>query len=1287
MDEGQKTEQTPPNPDLKALAIPAASGTPEIITTPASSKTSPTSPTLPTYSPDLLQVPSPAARNPAAQWLVNEIANSTPFDPSLDAVIAPLSLSRKSSPVIEDDVVGLSVKPLSFASQEPLIVVMASKKGSLSGSSGTAGTPDKATPTSSGPTASGSGPRPKSSGKASASDDEMEDVDLSKDENAPKSKYSSLFVKPAPKRKFEPLKGGEKPRIMTLSGDMNEEPVEIDRIYDPTARLAEERRKVGEDMRGKDKEFIEELGRKRERLSKKKEGEKEEDLQEDQPGGKKITPGGKRGGPPIKLPNPIVQNPAILEFRAAAQKLNEGDACYDIVDKAKKALDAALRQNNSRTLKDREAIVKLESVNVALQNVLEDMDKRLLATRKDKQYSDEDVEVFKAEIKRLTKFQNEADNNQASSARKLQDEQRKVRTLEAEKKKLQDNAKTYAKKIADLETDKSRLELDKPIQETENEQHAEDVASKQQQIDNLQNENEALKAIIAQLESGAKNIITTADCVNLNKSKKDALQARIRALSLQLPKIKDASKDSELVIDQLKGLEAELENLEESDFVTNKECTERVKEYAAGLQLTINEGRSRIELLETAVSSEGNASIYIETIKALKEKLKKLEKDMEDMVSREVAEGDVKKWQDENKELETELEGVKLALDIQRFENDKTLKEKDEELSKKQAMLQSLQTRGTNMLTQEMCKKMNEAEVERLTAEITGLKQELAAARKVTPVPNLDENKTLRQRVAELDIQLEKVKEENKAQAAELKGRGILPEENNELEQCREERGTLKAEIERLGKEITNSNNNRATLERIATRCREAQQKTQEREFAALAEVERLKKELAEALRTLEAEVDESIEKDQQWSDSYNELLEQNRALTQQTGNEALIDSQKRLEVLRQEATALEAKLKQAEKELKAAEAEIEQLQEVQTATVANCDTLLSEEYEKNKKLEAEVTRLTAEIESLSQKFNKAEDQLIALQPLIDAAIEQNGDGLQKCKEEVERLTAESRRLKDELENRPNNPDSGDDEEVVRLVAELPRVKRELQEQKNLLEGLRDQIRKSDVKIKAHERLLRENNIPFSVRGGSDGQDDGLGTPALPLRELGAPVTSYLQVELAILRARVEMNHVIQCRAQTGFVENDTDSATAAIGLALDLVAQLPGAEDDLKYQAEAYFWDFLIKYYSGDLIEATAALDVAGELRIYLESEEDREAVVEWRAYNDLPPVPSTREAYGGGSSKRRTSGSSLGSVRQTKKSKKDKGREKVADENKKKRKDKKEKDDRKEKKKKTEV
>ncbi|KUJ15918.1 uncharacterized protein LY89DRAFT_719597 [Mollisia scopiformis] len=105
-------------PDIEQLLVPATSFTPEISRTPASTETSPTSPIIPTSSPNLLQIQAPPSRRKTPQWLLDEIASSTPFEASPYAVIAPLSFSRKNSLATEEDTIDLYPEALSFPTKD-----------------------------------------------------------------------------------------------------------------------------------------------------------------------------------------------------------------------------------------------------------------------------------------------------------------------------------------------------------------------------------------------------------------------------------------------------------------------------------------------------------------------------------------------------------------------------------------------------------------------------------------------------------------------------------------------------------------------------------------------------------------------------------------------------------------------------------------------------------------------------------------------------------------------------------------------------------------------------------------------------------------------------------------------------------------------------------------------------------------------------------------------------------------------------------------------------------------
>lgn len=181
-------------------------------------------------------------------------------------------------------------------------------------------------------------------------------------------------------------------------------------------------------------------------------------------------------------------------------------------------------------------------------------------------------------------------------------------------------------------------------------------------------------------------------------------------------------------------------------------------------------------------------------------------------------------------------------------------------------------------------------------------------------------------------------------------------------------------------------------------------------------------------------------------------------------------------------------------------------------------------------------------------------------------------------------------------------------------------------------------------------------------------EPEPLKDPLTRERAPGKDPQSYLEVQAAILRAQIEINHVIACRVATGFVHDDTHTAITSITIALEMVEMLPQEEErTLKVLVEAYFWNFLILYYSDDL---TAAFDALTELNKYTEhlsTEDQRESVSEWVALRQLPPVPRTAEGYGGPFRKRRASRSgSEGIARQLKRSKMLKGKERATGNNK---------------------
>lgn len=126
---------------------------------------------------------------------------------------------------------------------------------------------------------------------------------------------------------------------------------------------------------------------------------------------------------------------------------------------------------------------------------------------------------------------------------------------------------------------------------------------------------------------------------------------------------------------------------------------------------------------------------------------------------------------------------------------------------------------------------------------------------------------------------------------------------------------------------------------------------------------------------------------------------------------------------------------------------------------------------------------------------------------------------------------------------------------------------------------------------------------------------------------------SSFEAEIAILRAQIELNHVIARRGATGFVDGDTNLAREAIGRAVGKVAHLPRMQPrDRQLHAEAHFWNFLIQYYSDEIAEAVDALAVALQWRADLSLGDERDALAEWAGYATLPPCPRRANGYAAG-------------------------------------------------------
>ncbi|KAF8857372.1 hypothetical protein BDZ45DRAFT_726760 [Acephala macrosclerotiorum] len=395
------------------------------------------------------------------------------------------------------------------------------------------------------------------------------------------------------------------------------------------------------------------------------------------------------------------------------------------------------------------------------------------------------------------------------------------------------------------------------------------------------------------------------------------------------------------------------------------------------------------------------------------------------------------------------------------------------------------------------------------------------------------------------------------------------------------------------------------------------------------------------------------------------------------------------------EVEELRGKLAKLTRELQAANARADDL----NTLIEGLQTTIANKSSDSdiKKLKDEIRRLKSENSILVED----EDTLIRAQIEIDrlkellgnlnAPAESQAAVLKTCSEEVEllrfQITALNKEISD-LQKRASSPEPVADGEIDRLQALAVREKRRFEEQKRQLEAFRDQMRRTDALTREHQRLLLDAGIPFPMLGAdgtfpspffsqkakemkktneikTDEPEPLQNPPPVAERDPDTPVYSIQEIELAILRARTDLNYIIALRARTGFVENDLQTAIQAITIALEMVTSFSPYETDeeiLQLTASANFWNFLILYYSDDHVAAAEALREADRYRANLEEEEEREAVSEWVAYATLPPTARTRQAYGGGRRKARTeSGGSAGSglsVKTVKKPKKGKGK-----------------------------
>lgn len=136
MDTTPKPKQRFRLPEIEQIIIPATQDTPEVAITPASPESSPILP-ISNPSSNSLQIPSSVRKRATPQWLLDEIAKSTPFTPSTGAIVQPLFASRKNSiaevkplfssrsnSILEVKPLNLTRKRASTAPSGPSIVTM-----------------------------------------------------------------------------------------------------------------------------------------------------------------------------------------------------------------------------------------------------------------------------------------------------------------------------------------------------------------------------------------------------------------------------------------------------------------------------------------------------------------------------------------------------------------------------------------------------------------------------------------------------------------------------------------------------------------------------------------------------------------------------------------------------------------------------------------------------------------------------------------------------------------------------------------------------------------------------------------------------------------------------------------------------------------------------------------------------------------------------------------------------------------------------------------------------------
>ncbi|CZR60642.1 uncharacterized protein PAC_10538 [Phialocephala subalpina] len=770
--------------------------------------------------------------------------------------------------------------------------------------------------------------------------------------------------------------------------------------------------------------------------------------------------------------------------------------------------------------------------------------------------------------------------------------------------------------------------------------------------------------------------------LNTRILKTNRLQTELSGLERKLREEQDDNKNKQAAIDTRNGLVAYLE-AEIKDLKSQKSAL--VSHLATIDQTALDDCNAEVARLQAILDEQSSSDNSL--FKSLKAEiggpdLESVIADLRSQVAdaeRELASSpteDLSRAKDEIARLQLHV------AELSEFEGQVVgLKNHIDQLSNEIVRLQKVIKR----LTVEEGKLVTaQNQVQRLASEVARLKKELAAAKAAT---SSAANATALQQCNETVARLERELAAEKANTPDAK----------DVQKINSVVARVEAEVARLEKELAAAKTSAA-----GSPDAKALQK-------CTSEVERLEAELTASQDELAVEkakpTTSPLDADalQQCNETVARL---ERELSAAKGNASESSDAKALPNCVSEVSRLEAELSASQgnlakftKHLQSAHARVDELTTINEGLQAAVANGSSAEI---KKLKAEIKRLQDENLDLQEDedtLERAQLQIDYLKDLLANLYLPDGSSaiaLQRCTEEIERLRAQITALNQQIEilnNRSGSPEPVAVEEVEKLRAVAAREKRRYDEQKRRLEAYRDQNRRTDALTRVHQLLLDQANIPFPALG-SDGKfspprspshstarkktnkmmidepEPLTDPPIAPAHDPNDPVYSIQEVELAILRARTELNFIISLRAQTGFVEGDLQTAIQASTTALEMVSSFsPQAtqEERLGFTAEANFWNFLILYYSDDHIAAAEVLREADRYRAHL-LEEEREAVSEWVAYDTLPIVAKTREGYGGGGRKRRTaSGSSAGSglsariVKKPKKAKKDKGKAKA--------------------------